>query len=59
MIARSALPAIILLASAGPAHADERRYMLTDFDAVRIEGPYEVRVNTGGTPGAVATGSGR
>jgi len=59
MIARSALPAIILLASAGPVHADERRYMLTDFDAVRIEGPYEVRVTTGGTPGAVATGSGR
>lgn len=59
MIVRSAFSAIAIFASAGPAHADERRYMLTDFDAIRIEGPYEVTVTTGGAPTAIATGSGR
>lgn len=59
MIRRITLVALPLIACAVPAHADERRYMLTDFDTIRVEGPYEVVVTTGGTPGAVATGSGR
>ncbi|MBN2973248.1 DUF2807 domain-containing protein [Roseomonas aeriglobus] len=53
------LAVLSLVACATPAHADERRYMLTDFDAIRIEGPYEVGVTTGSAASAVATGTPR
>ncbi|WP_380942075.1 GIN domain-containing protein [Sphingomonas floccifaciens] len=50
------LPALLI---AAPARADDRAYMLTDFDAVRVEGPYEVTVATGRAPRAVASGAAR
>lgn len=59
MIRRAALATLPLLACATPAQADERRYMLTDFDTVRIEGPYEVTIAAGSAPTAIATGAGR
>lgn len=47
---------LVLAAAATPAGAAERRYSLTDFDRVRVEGPYEVRIISGGSSGATATG---
>lgn len=50
---------LLLVALAAPAHADERRFMLTGFERIRLEGPFEVEVTTGGSTGAVATGDAR
>ena len=50
---------LLLLFLAAPAHADERRYMVTGFDRIRVDGPYEVEVTSGGAPGAVASGDAR
>ena len=47
-----------LSALASPAHAEERRFMLTGFDRIRVEGPFEVTV-VSGSAGAVATGDAR
>jgi len=44
------LIALVLAGMPVAAHADERSYMLTDFDRIRVEGPFTVRVTTG--PGA-------
>lgn len=40
-----------------PAHAAERRYTVTDFDRIRVEGPFIVTMVTGKPPSAVASGS--
>ena len=45
-----------LAALAMPAAAAERRYSVTDFDRVVVEGPYVVRLTVGGPSSAVATG---
>jgi hypothetical protein len=42
---------------AAPAAAGERRFTVTEFDRVVIEGPFQVRVSTGRSPGAAATGT--
>jgi len=39
-----------------PASAAERRYPVTDFDRIEIDGPYSVRLTTGRNSVAVATG---
>jgi len=44
-------------AFAAPAAAAERRYSVTDFDRVVVEGPFTVRLATGRTSSALATGS--
>ena len=44
-------------AFAAPADAAERRYSVTDFDRVVVEGPFTVRLATGRTSSALATGS--
>jgi hypothetical protein len=49
--------AFALAAASAPAAAAERRYMVTDFDRVQVEGPYEVTLATGRPSGATATGS--
>lgn len=51
-------PAAILLATlaAAPAAAAERRFTVTDFDRIVVEGPYRVAVATGGSPSASASG---
>lgn len=51
----------LLLAAliASPAAAEDRRVMVTNFDRVRVEGPYEVRVEAGASPSVVAVGEPR
>lgn len=44
-------------ALAAPASAADRRYSVTDFDRVVVEGPFAVRLTTGRPSSAVATGS--
>lgn len=51
----SALAAALI--SAAPAQAAERTYAVGSFDHVRVDGPFEVHVDTGGSPGARASGS--
>ncbi|MDP8994840.1 MAG: DUF2807 domain-containing protein [Pseudomonadota bacterium] len=51
------LAAAALAALAVPAAAAERRYTVTDFDRIVIEGPFNVRLATGGPSSAVATGT--
>jgi hypothetical protein len=46
-----------LAAAISPAAAADRRYAVTDFDRVVIEGPYIVRLTVGGPSSAVASGS--
>jgi hypothetical protein len=48
---------LCLVAAAMPAAAAERRYSLTDFDRVQIEGPIRVRLATGLPTSGSATGS--
>lgn len=56
---RTALLIPLLLVAAGFAPApEERRVMLTGFDRIRIDGPFEVRV-TAGSPAATVTGDRR
>ena len=54
---------IILAALAGlaaaPASAAERRFTVTDFDRVQVEGPFQVTLSTGRSNLAVASGSPR
>lgn len=52
------LPLTLLVIGAAPVPA-ERRFMLTDFDRIRLSGPFSVEVTTGGPPGAVVVGDGR
>ena len=40
-----------------PAAAAERGFTVTSFDRIRVEGPYDVTVTSGGAPAARATGS--
>ncbi len=52
------MPALLALAAfAAPASAAERRYSVTDFDRVVVEGPYAVRISTGRPTSATATGT--
>jgi hypothetical protein len=41
---------------AAPADAAERRYSVTDFDRIQVEGPFEVTLTTGRSGSATATG---
>ncbi len=46
-----------LAATAVPANAADRRFPITDFDRIVVEGPYVVRVVTGRTTSAMAEGT--
>ena len=48
---------LAFLAAAAPAAAAERRYAVTDFDRIVVEGPYIVRLVTGRPSSASASGS--
>lgn len=50
--------AALIVATASPAFAAERRYSVTDFDRVQVDGPYQVTLTTGTSSSARATGSG-
>ncbi len=54
MISRAALLALALAPS--PALAAERVFSVGSFERVRVDGPYEVRIVTGVSPGARASG---
>ena len=56
-IAALALAAVPALLGAAPAQAAERRYSVTDFDRVVVEGPFQVTIATGRPSTAAATGS--
>ena len=49
--------AAALAASAAPAAAAERRFTVTDFDRILVDGPFKVTLVTGRSGSAVATGS--
>lgn len=51
------LLALLCGLTAIPAAAAERAYTVTNFDRVRVEGPYTVRVTSGKAASAKATGS--
>lgn len=46
LMARTALAIIGAALLAMPAHAAERRYSITDFDRIVVEGPFVVRCGT-------------
>ena len=48
---------LALIALAAPAHAADRSYVVTNFDRVRVDGPFSVQVEVG-TGGAAASASG-
>lgn len=52
---RSLALALLTLAAAAPAA--ERGYSVTDFDRIRVDGPYKVTLATGRSPSARASGS--
>ena len=66
MIRNATIAAVALAASACHVGADaeerdpgssvSRNYQLAAFDKIEVAGPYEVKVTTGGAPGASATG---
>jgi hypothetical protein len=48
---------LALAALSAPAEAAEKRYAVTDFDRVQVDGPYEVTLATGGSSHATAEGN--
>ncbi|MGK6319181.1 head GIN domain-containing protein [Sphingomonas sp. DT-204] len=50
---------LVLVLLAAPAAADERSFMLSGFERVRVEGPFEVEVTTGRSAAARAEGDRR
>ncbi len=55
----SALVLLALVALSGRASAAERNVYIGSFDTVRIQGAFEVRVETGRSPGATISGDSR
>jgi hypothetical protein len=56
-MARMLLALLALFLSVSPAAAAERRYSVTDFERVVVEGPYVVRLSVGRSSSAVASGN--
>ena len=54
---RNLIALALLLATAAPAAAAERRYAVNDFDRIVVEGPYIVRLSVGRATSARASGS--
>lgn len=46
----------LLLAAATPAAATDRVFSVGSYDRVRVDGPFEIRIVTGGSPRATASG---
>jgi hypothetical protein len=53
------LPVLALLLVSLPANAAERTYSVGSFDRIRVEGPFDVRLVAGKSPGARAEGTTR
>ncbi|UUL84319.1 GIN domain-containing protein [Sphingomonas qomolangmaensis] len=56
---RILLAAALLSTLPAPAHAEDRRVMVTGFDSIRVEGPFDVELRTGGATGATISGEAR
>lgn len=55
---RTCLPALLaLVVAAAPATAANRNFGVTDFDRIRVDGPFKVSLATGVAPFARASGS--
>ena len=54
---RIMLAALAAVSAAAPASAAERRFTITDFDRIQVDGPYDVTLATGRAGAATATGS--
>lgn len=54
---RTLLAALLLVLFATPAAAVDQRIMVTDFDRVQVDGPYQVTLSVGRPSGVVASGS--
>jgi hypothetical protein len=54
---RKIMLACMVLAAGSPATAAERRYTITDFDRVQVDGPFEVTLAIGKSSAASASGS--
>ena len=54
---RILLTALLLAFFASPALAVDQRYMVTDFDRVQVDGPFQVALSVGRPSAVVATGS--
>lgn len=54
---RILLAAILLSAAASPASSAERRFTVTGFERIRVEGPFAVTLTTNKAPFARASGS--
>jgi hypothetical protein len=54
---RTAILAAVLLGAAAPAAGAERSYSVTNFDRIRVDGPFRVRLTTGVAPFARASGA--
>ncbi len=52
-------PLLLIATSAAAPQLRERSFMLTDFDRVRLDGPFRVEIVTGLPSGVVVTGDGR
>jgi DNA-binding transcriptional regulator YdaS (Cro superfamily) len=50
------ITALAALSLASPASAAERRYTVTDFDRIQVDGPFQVSVLTGRPPSGLASG---
>ncbi|WP_197054331.1 GIN domain-containing protein [Sphingomonas sp. 37zxx] len=53
------LPSIFLMLAPGIAQAEERRIMVTGYDSVRVEGPFDVEIRTGSATKAIVSGDAR
>lgn len=56
-MSKALIAILALLAAASPVAAAEQRFLVTDFDRVQVEGPFEVALTTGRPSAAIATGS--
>ena len=54
---KSIVLAAVAASIAGPAAAAEKRFTVTDFDRVQVDGPYQVTLTTGKPGSASASGS--
>lgn len=53
------VPLLLIATGAAAPQLRERSFMLTDFDRVRLDGPFRVEIVTGLPSGVVVTGDGR
>lgn len=56
IIGLATVATVIALCTTSAATAAERRYSVTSFERIRIDGPFDVRIRTGTAPSAQAEG---